>query len=233
MNISLKISAIIPAAGIGKRMQSKLPKQYIKINKKTILEHTINSLLLHRQINKIVVVLNKNDTFFQNLKIAKNNRIITTIGGNKRTKSVFQGLEKIYPYQGWVIIHDAVRPCLHEHDFFRLISIINTSNKIGGILGFPVYNTIKYSLNGDFISSTINRKKLWNALTPQIFQFKKLYLCLKKIIKKNVFFTDESSALEYFGYFPQLVLGRSDNIKITTKEDLQLVKSYFSIYRRK
>lgn len=222
------IIAIVPAAGIGKRMLSKIPKQYISIEKYTIIEHTINVLLLHPRIINIVVVLNKNDNFFKNLKISENKKIITTIGGKTRSHSVLLGIKKAIKISNvnWVIVHDAVRPFINVNEISKLLSIINI-NSIGGILAIPMYNTIKYSSNNLIVDYTIQRKNLWNALTPQLFLIDLLFYCLKKTIDDNFFVTDESSALEYCGYKPKIIVGKNKNIKITKPDDLKLAKFYF------
>jgi len=220
-----KIMAIVPAAGIGSRMKSNLPKQYIKIQNCTILEHTLNTLLLHPNINRIVVSLNQQDHYFHTLSISSNIRIVSVIGGKKRMYSVLSGL--IFETDAdWVIIHDAVRPCLNYKDLDNLISIIK-KNPVGAILARPVSDTIKYSnMKNKHSLYTLDRKNLWHALTPQLFQMNLLKYCLKKIVQDKINITDEASALEYCGYTPLLILGSSKNIKITWPDDLLLAKFY-------
>ncbi|QFQ32234.1 2-C-methyl-D-erythritol 4-phosphate cytidylyltransferase [Buchnera aphidicola] len=219
-----KILAIVPAAGIGKRMLLDIPKQYIKIKNRTILEYTLTTLLSHPSISHIIVSLNKKDNYFHELSIASNIRVTSVIGGNKRINSVLSGL--IVPTNAhWVIVHDAVRPCLSHKDLEKLISIIK-KNKIGGILARPVFDSIKYVHERKKISHTIARKKLWHALTPQLFPVDLLRFCLKKSIRDNIDITDESSALEYCGYHPSIVLGSYKNIKITFPEDLVFAEIY-------
>lgn len=224
------IIAIIPAAGIGKRMLSNIPKQYIIFGKKTIIEYTINVFLLHPQIKHIIVVLHKNDKIFNKLKISKNKNIMTVIGGNTRSKSVFIGVQKAMKinYNGWVIVHDAARPFIRISDINKLLAIININN-IGGILAVPITDTVKYSINKSIINGSIERKNLWLALTPQLFPVYLLFNCLKYIISNNFFITDESSALEYCGYYPKIIVGRRDNIKITRPEDLNFAKCYLEL----
>ncbi|QCI17229.1 2-C-methyl-D-erythritol 4-phosphate cytidylyltransferase [Buchnera aphidicola (Aphis helianthi)] len=219
------ILAVVPAAGIGERMLSDIPKQYIKIKNYTILEYTLMTLLSHPSIVHVVVSLNKKDKYFHKLSIASNIRVTSVIGGNKRIHSVLSGL--IIPTNAnWVIVHDAVRPCLNYKDLEKLISIIGKS-KIGGILARPTCDTMKYIINKNkTISHTISRERLWHALTPQLFPINLLRFCLKKIIQDNIDITDESSALEYCGYHPLIVLGSYKNIKITFPEDLIFAEIY-------
>ncbi|WP_367682802.1 2-C-methyl-D-erythritol 4-phosphate cytidylyltransferase [Buchnera aphidicola] len=220
-----KIVAIVPAAGVGKRMLSGIPKQYIKIKNRTILEYTLIALLSHPNIVRVIVSLNKQDNYFKKLSISSDIRVVSVIGGNKRINSVLSGL--VLPiHEKWVIVHDAVRPCISYQDLEKLISITKKS-KIGGILARPISDTIKYvSHNTKKISYTIERKNIWHALTPQLFPINLLRFCLKKIIQNNIDITDESSALEYCGYNPLIVLGSYKNIKITFPEDLIFAKFY-------
>ncbi|WP_284443088.1 2-C-methyl-D-erythritol 4-phosphate cytidylyltransferase [Buchnera aphidicola] len=221
-----KIIAIVPAAGIGSRMKIDLPKQYIKIRNRTILEHTLRTLLLHPNIVRIIVSLNKKDHYFNKLSISSNLRIISVIGGKKRMNSVLSGLIAAEKNVDWVIVHDAVRPCLSYKDLEKLISIIK-KNPAGALLARPVSDTIKYSnLTQEKVLYTVHRKHLWHALTPQLFQINLLKDCLKKIAKDKISITDEASALEYCGYNPLLVMGSCRNIKITWPEDLILANFY-------
>lgn len=225
-----KIIAIVPAAGLGKRMSLSIPKQYLIIHKKTIIEHSINILLKHKKIEKIVVVIDKNDFFFNKLSISKKKKIIiATIKKRKnRFDSVFLGIKKVIELFGkntWVIVHDASRPCLKIQDISKLIS---NANEIGSVLAYPNVNTIKYSINGSIIDYTIKKDLLWNAVTPQFFPIYLLFKCFQTIIKNNIIITDESSALEYCGYQPKIVIGKSSNIKITYLEDIYLANFYLN-----
>lgn len=228
--LKLKIVAIVPAAGTGSRMQSDLPKQYIKIKNCTILEYTLKTLLLHPNIIRIIVSLHKNDDYFHKLPISSNLRIVSVIGGKNRINSVLSGLS-IEENANWVIIHDAVRPCLSYQDLDKLISFMK-QNPIGVVLARPVSDTIKCSdETRKKILYTVNRKNLWHALTPQLFQINTLKYCLKKIIKDKINITDEASALEYCGYSPLLVVGDCKNIKITWPDDLMLAEFYLQKYK--
>ncbi|CUR53613.1 2-C-methyl-D-erythritol 4-phosphate cytidylyltransferase [Serratia symbiotica] len=221
------VIAIVPAAGIGSRMKSSCPKQYLIINHYSIIEHTIYSLLNHPRIKKIIVVISFKDQYFKKLPIFNDPRITVTIGGKYRIHSVLAGLKLVHNTK-WVLIHDAVRPCLHITDLTRLL-LITEYNNIGGILAVPVRDTIKYAKNNtNIISNTIKRKNLWQALTPQLFPLKLLKFCLQNILNKGIIITDEASALEYFNYYPLLINGRSDNIKITWPEDLSIAKFYLT-----
>ncbi|BAC24678.1 ygbP [Wigglesworthia glossinidia endosymbiont of Glossina brevipalpis] len=220
-----EIIVIFPAAGIGKRMGYKYPKQYIKIKNKTILEHSISLFIDKIYVKKILIAINKKDYWFNKLSILKNKKINIVIGGKSRTESVISAL-KFVSKVDWVLVHDAVRPCLHKNDLNKLLKVINIS-PFGAILAAPIYDTVKKSY-GNFISHTIKRNKLWRALTPQLFNLKILINCLKIITSKGEIITDESSALEKCGYKLNLVHGRSDNIKITYPEDLNFANFFIN-----
>ncbi|PPI87798.1 2-C-methyl-D-erythritol 4-phosphate cytidylyltransferase [Candidatus Pantoea edessiphila] len=222
------IVAIVPAAGIGKRMKIKYPKQYVIIGQYTIIEHCILNLLANPHIKQIIVVLNYNDQYFYKLPLSHNNQIICVIGGKTRAQSVLSGLKAAYGTTNWVLVHDASRPCLHINDLTNLIQIREKSN-IGGILATPVVDTLKLSQhNKNIINKTVKRKNLWRALTPQLFSYSLLKFCLTKTLKEGINVNDESSALEYCGYYPMLIQGRNDNIKVTYPEDILLAEFYIN-----
>ncbi|MNH31742.1 2-C-methyl-D-erythritol 4-phosphate cytidylyltransferase [compost metagenome] len=128
----------------------------------------------------------------------------------------------------WVLVHDAARPCLHAEDLDRLLAITEHS-KVGGILAAPVRDTMKRGEPGqETISHTVERQDLWHALTPQLFPLQLLKLCLQRALDEGAAVTDEASALEHCGYHPQLIAGRSDNIKVTRPEDLALAAFYLT-----
>ncbi|VFP80721.1 Bifunctional 2-C-methyl-D-erythritol 4-phosphatecytidylyltransferase/2-C-methyl-D-erythritol 2,4-cyclodiphosphate synthase [Candidatus Erwinia haradaeae] len=223
----MDVIAIVPAAGIGSRMQSKRPKQYLIVAGKTILEHTLNVLLQNIEIKKIIVALHPEDVYFNHLSVAHNLRITTVTGGKWRANSVLAALQAAPPVQ-WVLIHDAARPCLRSEDLERILRL-TLSSKIGGILAIPVRDTIKQAGDGNNqIHASIQRKSLWHALTPQLFPLKLLLNCLQRVIDLGKNITDEASALEFCGYQPELIKGHSDNVKITYPEDLALAEAYLS-----
>lgn len=221
------IIAVVPAAGIGSRMQSGCPKQYLVINDKTILEHSLDSLLAHPAISRIIVAISPSDPWFAALPIAADPRITVVKGGKERADSVLAGLQAA-PAAHWVLVHDAARPCLHLDDLTRLLAIAGTG-RVGGILAAPVRDTMKRAEPGkQAIAHTVDREALWHALTPQLFPLALLRDCLHRALQEGATITDEASALEHCGYHPELVAGRSDNIKVTRPEDLALAAFYLT-----
>ncbi|AKC60341.1 2-C-methyl-D-erythritol 4-phosphate cytidylyltransferase [Blochmannia endosymbiont of Camponotus (Colobopsis) obliquus] len=221
------VVAVLPAAGVGSRMKHHLPKQYYIINDKTLLEHAVDALMYQPCIKQIIVVINCCDHWFHKLPIANDSRISVVVGGKTRADSVMIALEHIHQSE-WVIIHDAVRPCLHQDDLLRLLEVTIFSH-IGGILAIPVSDTIKRAYTySDIIHYTIERKDLWRALTPQLFNCNLLKKSLAQLLERGCIISDEAAALEMCGYHPQLIIGRSDNIKVTYPEDLILADVYLS-----
>ncbi|MDN6020512.1 MAG: 2-C-methyl-D-erythritol 4-phosphate cytidylyltransferase [Enterobacterales bacterium] len=224
----LPIVAVVPAAGVGSRMRSAFPKQYLTIAGKTILEHSIAALLCHAEVERVIVSISPDDGYFNDLPLANDPRIQVVFGGAQRADSVFAGLKAATDAE-WVLVHDAARPCLHQEDLSQLLALRHTS-KVGGILAAPVRDTMKRAEAGGgcAIAHTVDREALWHALTPQFFPRELLMMCLERALNEGANVTDEASALEYCGYHPLLVSGRSDNIKVTRPEDFALAEFYLS-----
>jgi 2-C-methyl-D-erythritol 4-phosphate cytidylyltransferase len=221
------VIAVLPAAGVGSRMQADCPKQYLTIGQHSILEHAIHALLRHPRIQRVIVAIGPEDRQFEQLPIARDPRISVAVGGRQRADSVMAGLKLAGDAQ-WVLVHDAARPCLHADDLERLLAITEHS-KVGGILAAPVRDTMKRAEPGqNAISHTVERQDLWHALTPQLFPLALLKQCLQRALDEGATVTDEASALEHCGYHPLLVSGRSDNIKVTRPEDLALAAFYLT-----
>ncbi|WP_241612474.1 2-C-methyl-D-erythritol 4-phosphate cytidylyltransferase [Rosenbergiella epipactidis] len=223
------IIAVVPAAGIGSRMQSSCPKQYLSIGSKTLLEHSIAALIDHPAIKRVIVALHPEDDRFQQLPIARDPRVETVVGGATRAESVLAGLAVITDQTAsWVLVHDAARPCLAFQDLERLIALTHHS-AVGGLLATPVKDTMKRAKAGEqCVKHSVERVDLWHALTPQLFPLSLLKQCLQQALEQGKEITDEASALELAGYQPILVEGRSDNLKVTRPEDLALAGFYLS-----
>ncbi|MDG6882090.1 2-C-methyl-D-erythritol 4-phosphate cytidylyltransferase [Phocoenobacter uteri] len=224
-----QIIAIIPASGVGSRMNATLPKQYMKLQGKTILEHSLALFLQHEKIQKVIVAVSQADEFYQDLAILKSDKIQIVYGGETRADSVFNALKEVND-ETWVLVHDAARPCLKRSDLDKILQI---SDLNGGILATPVVDTMKRANTQSQIVKTEDRSTLWRALTPQFFNAGLLKKALISAFQNNETVTDEASAMELLGYAPQLVEGRSDNLKITRPEDLALAEFYLAQEGRK
>lgn len=222
--------AIVPAAGTGARMGADLPKQYLKILGKTILEHTIERLVSHPQINGVVVAIAADDKYWETLNFDTEKPVIKTLGGAERCHSVKNALYEVTRHAGdqdWVLVHDAARPCLRHEDLDSMFEQLST-HMVGGLLGYPVKDTMKRADDKHRVAETVDRSQLWHALTPQMFRLHLIRKVLNDSIEKGVMVTDESSAMEQAGYQPKLVEGHADNIKITTPGDLAVAEALLS-----
>lgn len=226
---SLSIVAVVPAAGVGSRMQADRPKQYLEISGKTILEHTVEKLLTHTSVDKVIVAISDDDPYFPQLSLANNPEVIRVSGGKERADSVLSALDYIESNQlaQWAMVHDAARPCVDLNDIDNLIEVAVT-NQLGGILATPVRDTMKRANAQQNIDHTVDREALWHALTPQLFKTQPLRYALSHALDQGVQITDEASAIEWLGEKPALVHGRADNIKITQPEDLALAEFYLT-----
>ena len=219
---------VIPAAGIGKRMGSDIPKQYVSVRGKTVIEHTIDNFISRKEIQNICISISESDNYWSTLPISKNKKIITTVGGNERYESVYNGLRALQDKANdddWVLVHDAVRPCLKKSIIDRLITDIS-SHDVGGILALPCFETMKRVNNSNEVEETINRETIWRAQTPQVFKYQKLLLAIEKVINENIFITDEAMAMELSNHKPIVILGDENNIKITHKTDLKYLELF-------
>jgi 2-C-methyl-D-erythritol 4-phosphate cytidylyltransferase len=212
--------AIIPAAGIGKRMNAHLPKQYMSLNDLPVLQHTLQALTNTNLFTGIVLAAKPNDGRANAIASLFKN-IIPACGGLERVHTVRNALaelaDKASP-NDWVFVHDAVRPCVRPEDIIRLHQAIQ-DHPVGGLLALPMRDTVKLA-NAGHAKETLDRSALWQAQTPQAFRYGLLVEAINQAIANNSAITDEASALELLGHAPLLVEGSSDNLKITFAEDL-------------
>ncbi len=224
---SVNIFAVIPAAGVGRRMGSVIPKQYIKLAGATVFEHCLKKLLAVTALQKIVVAVSADDRFWKDLPVVADSRIMIVEGGEERCQSVMKGLQALAPYcqaQDWVLVHDVARPCVAVSDIENQIKVL-IAHPVGGILAVPVTDTIK-QVDGKVITDTVDRSSLWQAQTPQMFRYQLLLEALQGACERRLTMTDEASALELAGYQPAVVEALKPNLKITRTDDLALAE-YF------
>ena len=222
--------AIIPAAGDSSRYSGEIPKQFLKLDDRTVLELSIKPLLDFSECLGVCVLVPNEDQYHKVLQITDNPKIFLAEGGTSRIDSVAKGVkfwqqsDLSYDY---ILIHDAARPCLRSSDVQQLLDSIDDEVD-GVVLGIPCSDTIKkVSAEGSLILNTLDRNKLWRAFTPQIFRKEVLQKnALEKNIEKE--FTDEASLVEANGRKLKMVKGFEDNIKLTFPEDLGLIKSILS-----
>lgn len=219
-----EIVAVVPAAGVGARMKADKPKQYLTIQGKTILEHTLNVLLTHSAVSRVILVVAKEDPYLPTLPITQHPKIQIVEGGETRAESVLNGLKAIsHPAQTRVLVHDAARPCLRHTELDQLLNI---DDENGAILALPAIDTIKRADSFKQIAETQDRNFIWLAQTPQYFRADLLIQALERAEQQGFVVTDEASAMELAGFRPHLVEGSSSNIKVTRPEDLALAEFY-------
>jgi 2-C-methyl-D-erythritol 4-phosphate cytidylyltransferase len=222
--------AVIPAAGMGKRMQAALPKQYLKLLGRPVIDHTIERLLFHPAIDGVYVALSHDDPYWPDTEFARHPDLVRVTGGVERCYSVLNALHALADRadaNDWVLVHDAARPCVRREDIGRLIQQAEAHN-VGGLLGMPVRDTMKRTDTDKLVTETVERNQLWHAFTPQMFRFGVLYQAMQDAIQAGYLVTDEASAIEWAGFEPIMVEGQPDNIKITQPQDLALAEFYLS-----
>ena len=237
-----RIWAIVPAAGVGRRMGSDIPKQYLPLNGRPVLEHTIDALLSSEHVCGLVIALGSDDEYWDDICVNTDKPVIRAIGGTERANSVLNAISTLLQLPAaddapgediWVMVHDAVRPCLRQSDIDRLVSEVGADEN-GGILARQVRDTMKRQSTGRSgseqvprIESTVDRVGLWHALTPQFFPARALKAAIETMLAADAAaITDEASAMENAGFSPRLVCGYEDNIKITQPDDLRLAGLY-------
>ena len=218
--------AVVPAAGVGKRVGGNIPKQYLPIHGKSILEHTLTELLLVDRLEKIIVPVGAEDNHWQDLLVFSSSRIMVTQGGGERVDSVLAGLNACVDADNndWVLVHDVARPCVQAGSINQLIDTLQ-DHPVGGLLAVPATDTMKQAAGNDVLK-TVDRSRLWHAQTPQMFPLSLLKESIEKGLAAGADITDEASAIELQGLQPRLVEGLRSNIKVTRPEDLALAAYY-------
>ena len=221
--------AVMPAAGRGARFGAELPKQYLSLAGRPMIEHSLRALLGHPDVDGVMVALAPDDPYWGGWRHLENKPVYTCIGGAERADSVLAALQALpatVSEEQWVLVHDAARPCLRGVDLTRLLAI-GQADPIGAILAAPVRDTIKRIDAGEELRSaaTEPREQLWRALTPQLFRRGGLMRALQAAMRGNIAITDEAMAMERLGLKPRLVEGAEDNIKVTTPADIALAES--------
>lgn len=222
-----KVHALIPAAGRGTRYGGAVLKQYLPIRGKAVLAHSIRAFQFHPVITSITVVLADDDQWFEAAVGSLSAAIETVTGGDTRAESVRNGLRCItnsYSDSDWVLVHDAARPCLSRGSLDRLLEQ-GLQSPGGAILAMPVGDTLKRSGATQQITATVDRRDLWAAQTPQLFQIGALIKAIDAARLAGCELTDEASAMEFVGFRPKLVMGSAANIKITHSSDLAIAEA--------
>lgn len=216
--------AVVPAAGVGRRMGSERPKQYLELLGKSVLDHSLARLLEHPHIEAVYLALAEEDEYWPDSAFAGDPRVIRVAGGAERCHSVLNALGRLREAADdgdWVLVHDAARPCLTRQDLDRLIETLQ-GHPVGGLLGVPLQDTLKRVAGTGEVVETLPRSELWQAYTPQMFRLGLLAESLQHALARGLLVTDDASAMELSGHRPLMVEGQAGNLKITRPADLQL-----------
>ena len=223
----MKISAVIPAAGSGARMNSDIKKPYLKIGSKPILAHTLQVFEKSFLVDDIFVVVSDEDRERCEDEVINpyNFHKVADIlaGGKTRQESVFNGLQSTSGDTDIIIVHDGVRPFVTEEIIET--SVESASQCGAAVVAVPVKDTIKIADKDNFVSSTLQRSQLWAIQTPQVFRREILMKAHLYAREQNIDATDDAALVEQLGYKVKLVMGSYQNIKITTPEDLVIAKA--------
>jgi 2-C-methyl-D-erythritol 4-phosphate cytidylyltransferase len=207
------------------------PKQYLELQGRPVMEHTLERLIQHPDIAGVYVAVADNDGWWEDCIYAGHPKIVRVKGGAERCHSVLNALIRLRQNadpEDWVLVHDAARPCLRREDLDTLINNLR-DHPVGGLLGMPVRDTMKRSDGRGVVGKTIDRENLWHAFTPQMFRLGMLQQALQGALDKGVTVTDDAAAMELAGHQPLMIQGHADNIKITRPEDLALAAFYLSL----
>jgi 2-C-methyl-D-erythritol 4-phosphate cytidylyltransferase len=220
---------VVPAAGRGARFGGDIPKQYLPLAGKPLLQHTLERLAAHACIAGVVVVLAADDAHWSGMSSLCGKPVLTAIGGGERADSVLAGLhalrEKV-DEGNFILVHDAARPCVPAADITRLVELGMRAG--GALLAAPLRDTLKRADAGNCSVATEPRESRWRALTPQLFRYAELIAALESARALGIAITDEAMAMERVGHRPLLVEGAESNIKVTTKADLALAEFLLS-----
>lgn len=218
-----RFHVIIPAAGSGSRMAVDMPKQYLKLHGKTLIEHVIQVFDQSSRINSIHIVINPQDAYWQIADAQLSPKLhVHQCGADTRAGTVLNGLLKIQEQvkdDDWILVHDAARPGLSTRLLDALLNTLEHDD-VGGLLALPLADTLKRADVEQRVSITIPRNDLWQAQTPQMFR----YATLKRaLIEFKGTPTDEAEAIESLGLMPKLVTGELQNLKVTYPQDLAVL----------
>lgn len=229
-----RIWFVIAAAGQATRFGGRVPKPYLRIAGRTLLEHGLRALRSVKNVAGGVVVLANGDRNFERLPIAVRRRVAAVAGGPTRAASVLHGLQALITAEpgDWVLVHDAARPCLRRRDVEALIMACRR-DAVGGLLALPVADTLKRADDRGRSEGTMSRERLWSAQTPQMFRHGRLLDALSQAMAAGFEPGDEAAAIERLGDRPLLVEGSPLNVKVTRPGDLAFAEAVLRTGRRR
>lgn len=223
-----RVTAIVLMAGVGKRMNSNVPKQYIEVDNKPIVYYTIDAFE-KSDIDDIVLVTGETEIeyctreFVQYFKFNKISKIVS--GGKERYNSVYNGL-KVVNNSRYVLIHDGARPCITSGDINKMIYSVKKYDAC--IMGVPTKDTIKIVDDENNIIKSPDRRTIWQAQTPQAFEYDRIMYAYSKVqVSADKSITDDAQVWSMYNEQPvKMIEGSYENIKVTTPSDVEIVVNY-------
>jgi len=209
-------------------MGGDVPKQYLPLLDRTVMEVTLGILVEHPLIARVCVAIGAEDGYWGGTAFALHPKVSAVTGGTERVHSVANALAALAMHAGkddWVLVHDAARPCLRREDLDLLIESLE-GHAVGGVLGMPVRDTMKRTDADGVVRETVDRQGLWHAFTPQMFRIGVLRRAIDKALADGIVVTDEASAIEHLGLPHLMIEGHADNVKVTHPLDLPLAEFY-------
>jgi 2-C-methyl-D-erythritol 4-phosphate cytidylyltransferase len=227
----LRYHALIPAAGNGSRFSDESPKQYWLLEGKPVIQHAIERLAAAFPLHRTYIALALGDSRFDRAIEARNDVMTLRCGGKTRAQTVRNALDSLTDVapDDWVLVHDAVRPCVDAASLLRLKDEL-ADDSVGGFLAVPVTGTLKRADGDNRSVRTESRERLWVAQTPQMFRYALLREALSAPGAEDA--TDEAQAVEALGAKPIIVAGSATNVKITYRDDLDLAAAILAAQRR-
>jgi 2-C-methyl-D-erythritol 4-phosphate cytidylyltransferase len=218
--------ALVPAAGSGSRFGGELPKQYVMLHGKPLLQHVLDRLQAQFPLDRLYVALAPDDALFEALVTIAPNVVVLRCGGATRGASVHNALSRVTGADhAWIVVHDAVRPCVDADSSLRL-QREHANDDVGGFLALPLTDTLKRVDADARVVRTEPREGLWRAQTPQMFRLGVLRRAFA--LPGLDGYTDEAQAVEALGLAPRAVVGNAFNIKVTFPDDLALASAILS-----
>ncbi|NQT24203.1 2-C-methyl-D-erythritol 4-phosphate cytidylyltransferase [candidate division KSB1 bacterium] len=222
----MKTAVLIPAAGMGRRMENPIPKQLIELQSKPILIHTLEKFEACESVQEICVIVPEDRIdeirkLLNQWNIQKARDVIA--GGEERTDSVYRGLEVLNSSTDIVLIHDAVRPFVSNQ---KIMDVIQAASEYGAaLLAVPATATVKKVQDG-FVQNTLDRNQIWLAQTPQGFRLDLIRQAYEKVVNEGIKATDDAALVEQIGHPVHVIPGDETNIKITTPTDLAIAETF-------
>ncbi|HQT88583.1 MAG TPA: 2-C-methyl-D-erythritol 4-phosphate cytidylyltransferase [Acidiphilium sp.] len=222
MNVASKVVALVVAGGRGQRFGGPVPKQYRLLGDRSILARTVAALQAHPQIDRVQVVIHRDDRALYEAAVAGLDLAEPVLGGASRQDSVRAGLEAIAAWSPeLVLIHDSVRPLVAAAVISGVIAALETGP--AAMAGVPVADTLKRVAEG-VVTETVERQGLWRAQTPQGFRFAGILAAHRALAASGREMTDDGMIAEAAGMAVAMVPGDERNFKITTEADLRLAE---------